>query len=162
LTRVSCCPIGVTAIAPREWPAMPSRPASTFLQNGFRYGSDRKLLLCAPLVLGAIEGFARSNIQVSPSSDRAETYGINMKTYTSGAGTVDIVQERWLADSVKYKGWAFLIDLDNVAFAELRASKLLKDRQANDADKMEDEWLGEGCFVYTHELTHAIMKGVTG
>ncbi len=133
----------------------------TFLQNGFRYGGDRKLLLCSPLVLGAIEGYARGNIMPSPSSDHADTYGVKMSTYISGAGTVDIVQERWLADSVKYKGWAFLIDLDNVAFAELRPSKLLENRQANDADKMEDEWLGEGCFVWNNELTHAIAKGIT-
>ena len=134
----------------------------TFLQNGFRYGGDRKLLLCSPLVLGAIEGYARGNIMPSPSSDHAETYGVKMSTYVSGAGTVDIVQERWFADSAKYKGWMFLIDLDNVFFAELRESKLLEGRQANDADKLEDEWLGEGCFVYANELTHAIAKGITG
>ncbi len=134
----------------------------TFLQSGFRYGGDRKLLLCSPKVLGAIEGYARSNVRTSSSTDHADTYGIKMSTYMSGAGTVDLVQERWMADSVKYAGWAFLVDLDNVFFAELRGSKLLENRQANDADKMEDEWLGEGCFVYANELTHATLRGVTG
>lgn len=134
----------------------------TFLRSGFRYGSGRKLLLVSPLVLGAIEGFARSNIKTSSSSDRAGTYGIQMNTYVSGQGTVDIVSEKWLLDSGTYKGWGFLIDLDNVAYAELRATTLLENRQANDADQMIDEYLTEACFAFINEQTHALMTGVTG
>lgn len=133
-----------------------------FLASGFRYGSDQKLLLCSPLVLQAIEGFARSNIKTGSTSDHADTYGIKMKTYVSGQGDIDLVMERWFADSIKYKGWAFMIDLDNVFYAPLRETKLLENRQANDADKIEDEYLTEACFVFTNETTHAIMKGVTG
>lgn len=132
----------------------------TFLRAGFRYGSGRKILLASPLVVSALEGFARNNYQVN--DNRAATYGINMKTYTSGQGDVDIVMERWLNDSLNYRGWAFLIDLDNVRWAPLRDTKLLEDRQGPDLDKMEDEFLTEATFEFRHERTHAILKGVTG
>lgn len=132
----------------------------TFLRSGFRYGSGRKLLLASPLVVSALEGFARANYQVQ--NDAASTYGIKMKTFISGQGDVDIVMERWLNDSANYRGYAFLVDLDSVEWAPLRDTKLLEDRQAPDLDKMEDEFLTEGCFVWKHERRHALMTGVTG
>jgi hypothetical protein len=36
------------------------------------------------------------------------------------------------------------------------------DRQANDADKVEDEYLSELSLEVQQEATHAYMKGVTG
>jgi hypothetical protein len=132
----------------------------TFLRSGFRYGSGRKLLLASPLVVSALEGFARANYQVNDSE--AATYGVKMKRFISGQGDVDIVMERWMNDSLNYRGWAFLVDLDNVAWAPLRDTKLLEERQAPDLDKIEDEFLTEGSFVWKQERTHAIMKGVTG
>lgn len=131
----------------------------TFLRSGFRYGSGRKVLLASPLVVAAIEGFARSKIQVL---DRAQTFGVTMKNYVSGQGEIDIVMIRWLNDSTTYKGSAFLVDMDAVSRAMLRDIKLLRERQPNDADKIEHEYLGEGCFVFEHERKFAKMTGVTG
>ena len=132
-----------------------------FLRQGFRYGSERKILFAAPLVVQAIEGFARNNIRVDGGS-QAETYGINMRTYVSGQGTVDIVMERAWNDSLKYNGYAFLVDLDALEFHTLRDTKLLEGRQANDADKLEDEYLTEACPVVKNEGKHSILAGVTG
>lgn len=134
----------------------------TFLRSGFRYGSDRKVLFVSPLVLGALEGFARSNIKTSGTPDHADTYGITMRQYVSGQGTVDIVLERAWNDSATYKGYAFLVDMDAVEWHYLRDTKLMENRQANDADKVEDEYLTEACPVVKNESKHALMKGVTG
>jgi hypothetical protein len=134
-----------------------------FLRQGFRYGSERKVLFAAPLVIQAIEGFARNNIRVGVVEDNyASTYGIQMKTYVSGQGTVDIVMERAWNDSTAYKGYAFLIDMDAIEFHTLRDTKLLEGRQANDADKLEDEYLTEACPVLKNEPKHALLTGVTG
>lgn len=134
----------------------------TFLRSGFRYssGSARKILLASPIVVSAIEGFARSNIQVV--NDDAATYGIKMKTYMSGQGDVDIIMERWMQDSLNYRGWAFLLDLDSIAYMPLRDTRIELNRQGNDQDKMQDEWFTEATFKIQHERRHAIMKGVTG
>jgi hypothetical protein len=133
----------------------------TFLRTGFRYGSERKVFFTSPKVIGEIEGFARSNIRVEPSGDRATTYGIVMKTYYSGQGIVDIVMERAWNDSTNYTGYGFLVDMDAIEFHTLRDTKLLENRQANDADKMEDEFLTEACPVVKNEPKHSVMKGVT-
>ena len=132
-----------------------------FLRQAFRFGSERKILFAAPLVIQAIEGFARNNIRVDGGS-QAETYGINMRTYVSGQGTVDIVMERAWNDSSKYSGYAFLVDMDALEFHTLRDTKLLEGRQANDADKLEDEYLTEACPVVKNAQKHAFLTGVTG
>lgn len=132
----------------------------SFLRTGFRFGSDRKVLFASPLVLAAIEGFARSTIQTT--NDRANTFGIQMQTYVSGQGVVDLVMERSWNDSTTYKGFAFLLDMDAVEWHYLRDTKLLENRQANDADKIEDEYLTEACPVFKNEQKHAVMYGITG
>jgi hypothetical protein len=134
----------------------------TFLRSAFRYGSERKILFASPLVLSAIEGFARSTLRSSPSSDHATTFGVQMQTYVSGQGVVDLVLERAWNDSSVYKGYAFLVDMDAAEWHYLRDTKLLEHRQANDADKLEDEYLTEACPVFKNEQKHAILKGVTG
>lgn len=133
-----------------------------FLRTGFRYGSERKVLFASPLVIKAIEGFARSNIKTNGSDDHANTYGIAMKQYVSGQGIVDIVMERAWNDSANYKGYAFLVDMDAVEWHYLRDTKLLENRQANDADKIEDEYLTEAAPVVKNEQKHSLLKGVTG
>lgn len=134
----------------------------TFLRTGFRYGSERKILFASPLVVAAIEGFARSNIKTSGTDDHASTYGIMMKQYVSGQGMLDIVMERAWNDSTNYKGYAFLVDMDALEYHYLRDTKLLENRQANDADKLEDEYLTEACPVVKNEQKHSLLKGVTG
>jgi hypothetical protein len=139
----------------------------TFLRSGFRYGSGgayqgRKLLLASPLVISALEGFARSTIKTETADGRASTFGIQMSTYVSGQGEVDIVREPWLNDSINYKGYAFLIDLDAIEYRPLRETTHLTDRQSPDTDKMENEWLTEGTFVFKQERRFAVLKGVTG
>lgn len=131
-----------------------------FLRQGFRYGSSRKALVAAPLVVQAIEGFARNNIRVV--NDQATTYGITMRQYVSGQGEVDIIMDRALADSTKYRGYAFLLDIDSLYYAPLRDTQLLRNRQPNDADKIEHEFMTEFSLVVEHERRHAILYGVTG
>lgn len=133
---------------------------NTFLRTGFRYGGSTKILLAAPVVAQAINGFPSTNV-VRPETGLKQ-WGNNISTYLSPFGTVDIMMERFLLDSANLKGWGFLIDVDHVFYAYLRDTKLLTDRQAPDADTLVDEWLTEATFAFTNEKTHAILKGVTG
>jgi len=132
-----------------------------FLRTGFRYGSNRKILFASPLVITAIEGFARNTLRTN-LPNHAETFGVTMSTYVSGQGVVDIVMERAWLDSKTYNGYAFLVDMDAAEWHYLRDTKLLENRQANDADKLEDEYLTEAAPVFKNEQKHALLKGVTG
>lgn len=130
-----------------------------FLNQGFRYGSERKVAFCSPKVVSAIEGYARSNIRVN--DNRGETYGISMSTYVSGQGTVDIIMHRDWRDSAIYGGYCFLVDMDAVKMRPLRDTKLLPNRQAPDYDGFKDEYLTEVSLQVTHERRHAKLTGVT-
>lgn len=133
-----------------------------FLRTGFRFGSDRKVLFASPLLVKAIEGFARSTIKTETAQTHGDTFGISMKTYVSGQGVVDIVMHRDWNDSATYKGYGFLVDVDALKYRPLRDTKLLENRQANDADKIEDEYLTEASLELQHERKHALITGVTG
>ena len=133
----------------------------TFLTTGFRYGSERKVLFCSPIAVKALEGFARSNIKTEGSGDRANEYGIVMKTYYSGQGIVDIVLHRDWNDSATYGGYVFLVDMDAIKYRPLRDTKLKENVQAPDYDGFKDEYISEVSLQVTHERKHALLTGVT-
>lgn len=147
----------------------------TFLRSGFRYGSDRKVLFASPRICAAIDSFAwggsgslvtSSGQSVSAGSkvnyaSPANEFGVNVKTYVSSQGIVDIVMKRNWNDSSDLTGDAFLVDMDKVKMAVGRDTKLLLERQANDADKVEDEYLTEVTFIVQNEQAHSLMTTVS-
>jgi hypothetical protein len=137
-----------------------------FLRKAFRFGSDRKVLFASPLLMQAIDGFAwnggtSSTMRVIENAPAAE-YGVAVKTYVCSQGIVDIVMKRHWNDNTNLSGDGFLLDLDAIKMATLRDTKLLLERQANDADKVEDEYLSEVSLIFEHERRHGIITGVTG
>ncbi len=142
----------------------------TFLRSAYRYGSSRKVLFASPLVMSAIDGFAWNSVATGGGASFQQTsgntpvtsLGVTIKTYYSSQGVVDIVMKRHWNDNADLKGYAFLVDMDAVKLAYLRDTKLLMERQANDADKVEDEFLTEATLIVQHERRHALLKGVTG
>jgi hypothetical protein len=132
----------------------------TFLKSGFRYGSDRKIAFCSPTAVAALEGFARSNLKVEKNL-MGEKYGIQMSTYISGQGVVDIVMHRDWNDSSVYGGFVFLVDLDAVKLRPLRDTRLRPNVQAPDYDGFKDEYLTEVSLEVKHERKHALLTGIT-
>jgi len=137
-----------------------------FLRKSFRFGSDRKVLFASPLLMQAIDGFAwnggtSSTMRVIENAPAAE-YGVSVKTYVCSQGIVDIVMKRHWNDNTNLSGDGFLLDLDAIKMATLRDTKLLLERQANDADKVEDEYLSEVSLIFEHERRHGLITGVTG
>jgi hypothetical protein len=131
-----------------------------FLRTGFRYGSERKVLFASPLVVQAVEGFARANLKVNDA--RATDYGVTMKTYYSGQGIIDIVMHRDWNDSATYGGYAFLVDMDAFKYRPLRDTRLKLNVQAPDFDGVKHEYITEASFQIIHERRHAKLTGVTG
>jgi hypothetical protein len=132
----------------------------SFLKTGFRYGSDRKVAFCSPTAVAALEGYARSNLKVEKNL-MGEKYGIQMSTYISGQGVVDIVMHRDWNDSSVYGGYVFLVDLDAVKLRPLRDTRLRPDVQAPDYDGFKDEYLTEVSLEVKHERKHALLTGIT-
>jgi len=133
----------------------------TFLRTGFRYGSQNKIAFCSPKGAQVLNAYAATNIRV-PTPDKASTYGVDMKTYGSAQGTVDIVMHRNWADSTIYGGYIVLVDMDAVKMRPLRATRLDADVQAPDYDGFKDRYLTEVSLAVQHERRHALLTGLTG
>ena len=132
----------------------------TFLQAGFRYGSEQKVAFCSPKAIGALEGFARSNLRVNDNA--ANRYGVQMKTYESGQGTVQIIKKVDWRDSATYGGYVFLVDMDSIKARPLRDTRLKENVQAPDYDGFKDEYITEQSYQVTHERKHSLLTGITG
>lgn len=135
----------------------------SFLKSAFRYGSDRKVAFCSPTAIAAIEAFTRSTstglITNSPAS--SNTYGIQMSTYVSGQGTVDLVRKRDWNDSTTYGGYVFLVDMNAVKMRPLRPTRLKTNVHAPDYDGFKDQYITEVSLQVIHERRHALLTGVS-
>lgn len=130
-----------------------------FLQTGFRYGGEEKVMFCSSKTIAAIEGFARSNLRVNDNA--ASKYGVQMKTYVSGQGVINLVHKRDWQDSSVYGGYAFLVDMASVNRQPLRETRLKENVQAPDYDGFKDEYITEVSLRVTHERKNALLTGVT-
>lgn len=140
-----------------------------WLTTGLQYGSQRKVLFCSPLVAQVISAFLADNwIRADVGTT---LYGAHINSLISGAYGVEIpvvVKRQWgaygTATSGQYQpaGCGFLVDLESVALAWMQNSVRLSDRQANDADGVDEEYLAELSLIVRIELHHSLIYGVTG
>jgi hypothetical protein len=141
----------------------------TFLTSGLQYGSQRKVFFCSPLVAQVVSAYLTDNWV---RADVGTTlFGAHVNAIISGAYGVEvpvIVKRQWgaygTATSGQYQpaGLGFLVDLESVALAPMQTSVRLSDRQANDADGVDEEYLAEYSFICRVEQHHSLIYGVTG
>lgn len=133
---------------------------NTFLRTGFRYGSKKKWLFAAPIIVEAISYWASQKLQVSVSE---KTFGISVMEYLTPFGVVSIVNMNLFTEVTLYSGYAYLIDVEGLAYRYLENSdtKLKTNIQANDADGQEDEYLTECGLQFNNEKKSALLYNVT-
>lgn len=133
---------------------------NTFLRTGFRYGSKKKWLFAAPIIVEAISYWAAQKLQVSVSE---KTFGISVMEYLTPFGVVSIVNMNLFTEVTLYSGYAYLIDVEGLAYRYLENSdtKLKTNIQANDADGQEDEYLTECGLQFNNEKKSALLYNVT-
>jgi hypothetical protein len=141
----------------------------TFMTSGLQYGSQRKVLFASPLVGQVFSAYLSDNWV---RADVGTTlFGAHVNSIISGAFGEEvpvIIKRQWgaygTATSGQYNppGVAFLVDLDAVALAPMQTSVRLSDRQANDADGVDEEYLAELSFIVRQEAQHALLYGCTG
>lgn len=134
-----------------------------FLQH---QGEQNGVLFVSPVFAQAVSGFLRDAWQ--PVSVDTRLWGAKVDGFLSGAYGYQVpvlVKRDWndfSTVSSQYGGWGFYVNMDNVQLNTLRDTALLKDRQANDADSYDEEYLTEFSLKVQHERTHGIISGVTG
>ena len=138
----------------------------TYLRDLLQHGNENKVLFASPVTAQALSGFLRDAWQ--PASVDTKLWGAKVNGFISGAYGYQIpviVKKDWndfATSSSQYGGWSFLVDMDNVALRPLRSTKLLQNRQANDADEETHEYLTETSFEVKQDATHGLIVGVTG
>lgn len=143
-----------TTLTEAEW--------GDFLITAFRYGSGRKMLFASPLLSSILEGYAKATLRTQNEA-ATKVFGLDIRTYVSGQGTVDYVNVRKWNDSTTLGGYGILLDMEggNVQERYLRKTRLRPDVQTPSADGFQDEYLTETCVQVKQERTCAILTGVT-
>jgi len=137
-----------------------------YMKDLLQHGTQNVVLFASPVVGMALSGFLRDAWQ--PVTTDARLWGAKVDGFISGAYgfRVPVVIKRDWNDfstaSSQYGGWAFLVDMDNVELRKLRDTSLLRDRQANDSDSYDEEYLSELSCMVQIEQSHGIITGVTG
>lgn len=137
----------------------------TYLQTDLQHGSTSKVMFASPTVARVISTFARDNWTRTGQSN--SLWGVKVDGLVSGAYGYEVpvfVKKDWndfSATSTQYGSWAFVVDMEAVTLRPLQNTILLRNRQANDADRVTEEYLTEVSLEVRSEKKHAIVKGVT-
>lgn len=125
-------------------------------------------IFAAPIVVQAVSNMLRSIW--APPSTKEKVYGANVDFWLDSAygGRTPIFTKRdwndFATTNNSYGSRAYVVDLANVKLrpAPGRFTRLLKNRQANDADEQAQEYLSEFSLEVRQETHHARIQGVTG
>lgn len=134
------------------------------LRAPFRYGGKTKLGLASPLVVDVLNSFPRAKLEVT-RNDR--TYGVSVMQYITPRGTLNLIEHN-LFEGDEYEGFLLILDMDAVHYRYLaneegsRDTRLLENRQDNDADGRKDEYLTECGLEFGSPKRHGSIVGITG
>lgn len=135
-----------------------------WLEDLFRYGSASRLLMCSAKWVSIINGWARGKLQIVPKDT---TYGINLKEYLSGHGTL-LIHKHKLLEGAIYGGYAIAVDIEDVMYrflsanGENRNTKLRIDIGVAGTDARTDEYMTECGLHLVNEEKHGYIYGPTG
>lgn len=145
--------------------AMTNTELDTFLQTDLQYGSSDKVIFCSPTFARIVSTYARDNwVRATPQNT---LYGVKVDGFVSGAFGYEIpifVKRAWgdlATTSSQYGSWAFVVDMGAVRMRPLQTTVLLRNRQANDADRVTEEYLTETSLEVQNESKHARIVNAT-
>lgn len=136
-----------------------------FLRSVFQYHptvtAPEKWFLCAPIVISAINFWAKNALTVSNSE---KSFGVRIATYRSGHGDLNITRHWLLEEFKEFKQYGFVLDPENIKYRFLQNldTKLHTDIQQKNEEVHRDEYRTHTGLQLMQEKTHGILKGVTG
>lgn len=136
----------------------------TFARMAFRFGSKTKMLLASPLIISAMNMWAKEFLTVETAE---KTFGVDTQKVITGHGTFILARDWSLEDGVSGQAglgnYAFAIDYKNVGIRYLQGRNTWTElnREPNDEDRSLDLTQGELGMQVKNEKTHAMLFGVT-
>ena len=137
----------------------------TFLKGLFAKGSGEKLCLCGNQFLLTLNMMAEARGEFN-MKERQSVYGIKVTTWITPFGSVYIKNHPLFNEVTPHSKMGLFIEPRNIIYRYLagngvnRDTKFLTDREANDEDSTEDEFLTECGLEVQHEATHGLLKNV--
>uniref|UniRef100_A0A6M3IU32 Putative structural protein n=1 Tax=viral metagenome TaxID=1070528 RepID=A0A6M3IU32_9ZZZZ len=152
--------------------AFNSSTLRTFCRNLFRYGKSTKVAVCSPDVIDYFDMLKEGKLQFKPSE---LAYNVKCAEYETSHGLLLLVRNPMLEFSPYgtttdgYGGTILGLDVDDIRLRHLKGRDIKLNKgpngqgiQANDADKVLWEYIGEiGLQVFNAEK-HRHWYGITG
>lgn len=127
---------------------------------------ESKLIVCAPVVANAIQGFAAGKL--APPDPSIKKWGVRIQNYTSVLGDVNIVvHPDWRqyyagrANNASLGGAAYAIDMSTFYLKGFRTTKYQEALQNPGTDGLVNQYLTEFAPVLKQEKRSAKLTGVT-
>lgn len=149
--------------------ALSAATFDTYMRTDLQHGnSNAKVLFAAPIVSQALSGFLRDAWQ--PNTVNEKLWGARVDGFISGAYgfRLPVVTKRdwndFATTSNQFGSMAFLIDMESCRYRPFvnASTRLLRNRQAPDADRVTEEYLTEFTLEFQQEKHHGLIRGVTG
>ncbi len=125
--------------------------------NGKRFGSGKKMFFCSDRWLTVFDTWKDGKLDMRPIDDSLD---IKVAEIVTSHGTLLLVPEPILTDD--HAGWGFVLDMGALTYRyhEGRDTKLLENREDNDADQVIEEYFSDICLQVAEEMAHGIVKGL--
>lgn len=137
-----------------------------YLERCFRYTNNvtnEKLVLCGSGFLSVINQLYKSkSVLQAKMGDKEQTYGMDVVSHLTPFGTLHYKSHPLFSENLEWRFGAVILDVRNLKYRYLtgRDTELLKERQPNNADYRQDEWLTECGIEIRFPESHMVLKGV--
>lgn len=130
-----------------------------FMEDVFENGSTEKLFLCGNRALNVLNklGRAHYHVEVTPGD---QTYGVQMLTYVTPFGTLQLKTHPLLSASATFNSWGFVVDPSKIVYRFLTGSDTTykENCQTPGDDAMKNEFITEAGFELQFEECHGVAK----
>ena len=123
-------------------------------------GAATKYAFCSRRWLTVIESFAHDQVRWEYIGDKQTGVGINVGRFVTSHGSLMLTPVN-IFDG-EHGGYMFIVDLNHVRYVyhQGRHTKLMQDRQANDLDGYQEEYLTDCGLEVSLEAAHGLAKGL--
>ena len=134
-----------------------------FLEPAFEYGSQQKVMFCAPILRSALDYWGISKLN---TFSEKTLFGMNVAKWVSSHGTILFVTHKMLKDPGSDGAYNFLVDMDDVSivnYSNIGSTRLrtLDPYAATGKTIKQAEYQTISCLELKVPKKHALLYGVT-
>jgi hypothetical protein len=125
--------------------------------------ANEKLVLCGSGFLNTLNRLYKSKTQLMTDIPMKDAYGMAVVKHVTPFGTLYYKTHPLFTNDASLRYSALVVDAGNLKWRYLkgRDTELLTERQANNADYREDEWLTEGGLELHYPESFMFISGAT-